>query len=301
MKQKQFLRTISNFILAGALVASLSSVALAAPPAQSGGQGTGTNQGTGVGQNAGASQSASMTQSSNALACSQTYVVQQGDTLGAIASQFFPSGGGSDRIIQATNAAVGTTGNFTNISDPNLIVPGQTLCIPAAAGATANNNVAGGTTVQQQPNPTAGVTAGNKSTVNNTNNAVFNQMLTTNPDKGLLVVENLSGSDIIFDLTDPEPGTAWVGPNQQKEFLLMPGQHQYSGHQPLGDFAIGADQFQVKAGQITWLSCFKNLCQLAQSSMLPGQGQSGQMQQPQSQSQMSGNQQQSQQPSNNSQ
>ncbi len=48
----------------------------------------------------------------------QEYTVQAGDTLGAIAAQF---GVTVDAIVQANN-----------IADPNLIVPGDTLTIPAA-------------------------------------------------------------------------------------------------------------------------------------------------------------------------
>ena len=48
----------------------------------------------------------------------QEYVVQAGDTLGAIATQF---GVTVDAIVQANE-----------IADPNLIVPGETLIIPAA-------------------------------------------------------------------------------------------------------------------------------------------------------------------------
>jgi hypothetical protein len=176
----------------------------------------------------------------------------------------------------------------------------QTAAQPQASNTQSDQMQQGqqmGSTQQQ-----AGNTAANSGPTNNTANVMFNQMLTSNPDRGLLVVENLSGSDIIFDLTQPEPdmtGSAWVGPSQQQTFLLMPGQHQYSGHQPLGDFAIAANQVQVKAGQITWLSCFKNQCQLAQSSMLPAQ----QMQQQAGntqQSGQSGSNQQLDQPSNNS-
>ena len=48
----------------------------------------------------------------------QTYVVQAGDTLGAIAAEF---GVTVDAIVQANE-----------ITDPNLIVPGETLVIPPA-------------------------------------------------------------------------------------------------------------------------------------------------------------------------
>jgi LysM repeat protein len=47
----------------------------------------------------------------------QEYVVQAGDSLGAIAEQF---GVTVDAIVQANS-----------IADPNLIVPGETLIIPA--------------------------------------------------------------------------------------------------------------------------------------------------------------------------
>lgn len=48
----------------------------------------------------------------------QQYVVQAGDTLSGIAAQF---GVTVDAIVQANE-----------ITDPNLIVPGETLVIPAA-------------------------------------------------------------------------------------------------------------------------------------------------------------------------
>jgi LysM repeat protein len=47
----------------------------------------------------------------------QEYTVQEGDTLGAIAEQF---GVTVDAIVQANS-----------ITDPNLIIPGETLIIPA--------------------------------------------------------------------------------------------------------------------------------------------------------------------------
>ena len=47
----------------------------------------------------------------------QQYVVQAGDSLGAIAAQF---GVTIDAIVQANS-----------ITDPNLIIPGETLIIPA--------------------------------------------------------------------------------------------------------------------------------------------------------------------------
>ena len=47
----------------------------------------------------------------------QEYVVQAGDTLGGIAAEF---GVTVDAIVQANS-----------ITDPNLIVPGETLIIPA--------------------------------------------------------------------------------------------------------------------------------------------------------------------------
>jgi LysM repeat protein len=55
---------------------------------------------------------------SGATGGQQEYTVQAGDTLGAIAAQF---GVTIDAIVQANS-----------IADPNLIVPGETLIIPAA-------------------------------------------------------------------------------------------------------------------------------------------------------------------------
>jgi len=66
---------------------------------------------------AGPSATAVPTDTPAATGGEQEYTVQAGDTLGAIAAQF---GVTVDAIVQANS-----------IADPNLIVPGETLIIPA--------------------------------------------------------------------------------------------------------------------------------------------------------------------------
>lgn len=53
----------------------------------------------------------------------QTYVVQSGDTLWAIAERFYGNGGQWPKIHQA---------NLDRIEDPDMIQPGWELSIPAA-------------------------------------------------------------------------------------------------------------------------------------------------------------------------
>jgi len=65
-----------------------------------------------------ASATVAPTEESPAAGGQQEYVVQDGDTLGAIAEQF---GVTIDAIVQANS-----------IADVNLIIPGETLIIPAA-------------------------------------------------------------------------------------------------------------------------------------------------------------------------
>jgi LysM repeat protein len=66
---------------------------------------------------AGASATAAPSQTAGPTGGQQEYTVQDGDTLGAIAVQF---GVTVDAIVEANN-----------IADPNLIVPGESLIIPA--------------------------------------------------------------------------------------------------------------------------------------------------------------------------
>ncbi|MCB0197502.1 MAG: LysM peptidoglycan-binding domain-containing protein, partial [Anaerolineae bacterium] len=64
--------------------------------------------------------------------CTQDYTVQSGDSLTSIAGQFFGSGDAYAAIVNATNAAA-SSGAYTAIDNPSLIVPGWTLCIPDTA------------------------------------------------------------------------------------------------------------------------------------------------------------------------
>jgi hypothetical protein len=182
------------------------------------------------------------------LVCSQTQVVQDGTSVSDIASRFFNNAQGLNTVI---------------------------LCVPAQTD-TANAGAAGTGTGQQgqfqQGQQGTGGTTG--------------QGFNLTPGQGMLIVENLADSDIIFDVTQPNPTSAWVGPGQQQQFALPAGTYSFMGHHPLGDFGITPGQVQVSAGQVTRLSCSANLCQpvLSQQGQQQ-QGQQGQFQQGQQQGQ----------------
>ncbi|MCB0168143.1 MAG: LysM peptidoglycan-binding domain-containing protein [Anaerolineae bacterium] len=65
------------------------------------------------------------------VSCAQDYTVQSGDSLTSIAGQLFGSGDAYSAIVDATNAAA-QSGSYNTITNPSLIVPGWTLCIPNA-------------------------------------------------------------------------------------------------------------------------------------------------------------------------
>ncbi|HXW00268.1 MAG TPA: LysM peptidoglycan-binding domain-containing protein, partial [Anaerolineae bacterium] len=238
-----------NILVTILLLASLVRLALAAPELQSGDQNAGTGQGTGANQGAG--------QNSASSDCVQTYVVKRGDSLSAIAQRFLGNLFAYNLIFQATNAAVGTDG-FTPIRNPNIIEPGQVLCIPASSvtGAGTAGGVVTGTTQ-----------------VTVTGSGTASQTFTLTPEQGVLLVENRAGGDFVFDLTQPEPGSALVAPNHLQPFIVPAGRQGYMAHHPIGQFSIDPGQVQVNAGRITHLICFRDVCQLASLVQPSGQSQ----------------------------
>lgn len=227
------LKVAFNILVVVLLLLSLVRLALAAPQLQGGGQTTGPTQGTG--------------QSKAVSVCAQTYVVQRGDSLSVIAQRFLGNLLAYNLIFQATNEAVGSDG-FTPIRDPNIIEPGQVLCIPAASGVISGTvGVALTSTVQITPAlvSTPGLT------------------FTLAPGEGILLVENRAEGDFVFDLTQPKPGSALVPPNYLQPFIVPAGLQGYMAHHPIGQFSITPGQVQVAAGQITHLICFREVCQLA--------------------------------------
>jgi glyoxylase-like metal-dependent hydrolase (beta-lactamase superfamily II) len=66
----------------------------------------------------------------------QDYVVQAGDTLSALAGQFYGDPAAYPTIVEATNGKAATDNSYTLIDNPNRIAIGQKLFIPTQAEAT---------------------------------------------------------------------------------------------------------------------------------------------------------------------
>ncbi len=242
------LKVIFNILVALMLLLSLVRLTLAAPQLQGGEPQGSPNQGTDAGAD----------QSNTVSMCAQTYVVQRGDSLSLIAQRFLGNLLAYNLIFQATNEAVGTDG-FTPIRDPNIIEPGQILCIPASSRViTGTVGAALTSTVQITPAlvSTSGLT------------------FTLAPGEGVLLVENRAEGDFVFDLTQPKPGSALVPPNYLQPFIVPAGLQGYMAHHPIGQFSIAPGQVQVAAGQITHLICFREVCQLA-ALVKPSDSQAG--------------------------
>lgn len=236
MSEKK-LKITFNILIALLLLLSLVRLALAAPQLQDGEQSDSQNQGN----------NPSAGQNNTVSICAQTYTVQRGDSLSTIAQRFLGNLLAYDLIFQATNAAVGTDG-FTPIRDPNLIEPGQILCIPAS------NGVISGTT---------GTVLTSTTQITPTDATIAGLTFTLAANEGVLLVENRAGGDFVFDLTQPKPGSALVPPNYLQPFIVPAGLQGYMAHHPIGQFSITPGQVQVAAGQITHLICFREVCQLA--------------------------------------
>jgi len=74
---------------------------------------------------------------SPATGCQSDYVVQAGDSLSKIAEKLLGSKQAYPAIVEATNAAAASDARYTRIDNPNVIVPGWTLCVPPAATPAA--------------------------------------------------------------------------------------------------------------------------------------------------------------------
>jgi len=74
--------------------------------------------------------------SAQAPATGQVYIVQPGDWLMNLARRFYGSSGRYTRIIDGTNAMAAVDSSFATITNPNSLVPGQKLWIPATPFGT---------------------------------------------------------------------------------------------------------------------------------------------------------------------
>lgn len=70
-----------------------------------------------------------------AVACEEDYTVQLADWLSKISDRFLGDVLAYPAIALATNAAAASDASYAVIVDPDLIEPGQKLCIPSAADA----------------------------------------------------------------------------------------------------------------------------------------------------------------------
>jgi LysM repeat protein len=238
MVEKKYIKAIFYSLAVVLLLVEMVGLATAASLLQ------GNNQATG--------------QTRSASACSQTYVVQRGDLLSRIAEKYLGSLLAYNLIFQATNAAVGTDG-FTRIRDPNLIEPGQILCIPVVPAATTGS---------------AGAVITNTTPITSTGSiSITGFPFSVAPGEGVLLVENRAEGDFVFDLTQPKPGSALVPPNQLQPFIVPAGLQGYMAHHPIGQFIIKSGQVQVNAGQVMHLICFRHECQLASRVQASAQSQ----------------------------
>lgn len=73
--------------------------------------------------------------------CNQEIVVQSGDWLSQIAKKYLGNVGAYASIVEATNAKASSDKTFDRINDPNLIYPGQKLCIPNSPAVATGNTV----------------------------------------------------------------------------------------------------------------------------------------------------------------
>ncbi len=77
--------------------------------------------------------------------CVQEIVVQEGESLTTIAARTLGTQSAHRKIIDATNAMAAVDASYARIDDPNTIIGGWKLCIPAGTptAATENTNVEG--------------------------------------------------------------------------------------------------------------------------------------------------------------
>jgi uncharacterized surface protein with fasciclin (FAS1) repeats len=178
------------------------------------------------------------TQEPLAAGCGEDYVVQANDSLSAIADKYLGDIGAYQQIVDANNKAAATNQTYAMIDDPNIISVGQTLCIPGSAQAQATT----GQETTTIPTDSAAMTA--------------DQTQVEVPEgKAALLFENYSFVDLVVDISGPTADSAVIVPDGKQEFVLEPGQYNYNGHQPGGDFSVTPGTFELKPGEVVRLTC----------------------------------------------
>jgi uncharacterized surface protein with fasciclin (FAS1) repeats len=182
------------------------------------------------------------TQEPVAVGCAEDYVVQANDSLSAIADKYLGDIGAYQQIVDANNIAAETNQTYVAIDDPNIISVGQTLCIPGSPQTQTAAQTPTGQPETTAPLNDAAVTA--------------DQTQVEVPEgKAALIFENYSFVDLVFDLSGPTADSAVVVPDGKQEFVLEPGQYNYNGHQPGGDFSVSPGTFELKPGEVVRLTC----------------------------------------------
>jgi uncharacterized surface protein with fasciclin (FAS1) repeats len=182
------------------------------------------------------------TQEPIAAGCTEDYVVQANDSLSTIADKYLGDIGAYQQIVDANNIAAETNQSYVVIDDPNIISVGQTLCIPGSPQAQTTAQTPASQPATTAPLNNAAVTA--------------DQAPVEVPEgKAALIFENYSFVDLVFDLSGPTADSAVVVPDGKQEFVLEPGQYNYNGHQPGGDFSVSPGTFELKPGEVVRLTC----------------------------------------------
>lgn len=211
-----------------------------------------TGTGDGAADDSAATPGGTTAAEATAAGCAENYVVQASDSLSQIAAKYLGDPFAFSQIVEATNAAAAGNQTYAAIDDPDLIEVGQTVCIPGspeAATTTAGEN----TTTPQDVTTTAA-----------------DQTTAVPEGKAVVVFENFSFVDLVFDLSGPTPDSLVIPPDGKQEFILEPGQYTYHAHQPGGDFSVAPGAFELEAGQAITLSCSDSpTC--AMQEVAPGQ------------------------------
>lgn len=195
--------------------------------------------------------SAAMVEGAQPVACTEDYVVQADDSLSQIANKFYSDPQAFPTIVEATNAVAATHENYARIDDPNLIIIGQTLCIPGPTETPA---------AMATPTTGEGVKTSDEA------------MMAVPEGKNLVIFENLSSVDLVVDFSGPTPDSLVVPPGAKQDFVLESGQYQYNGHQPGGGFSVTPGEFELTE-QPVQLICYDDESCHVQSLNVP-QGES---------------------------
>jgi hypothetical protein len=83
----------------------------------------------------------------------QPYIIQLSDSLWKLANKYLGDGNAYPSIVEATAAKAARDPSFSPITNPNLIVPGQKIWIPAAVSPVAAVEMAEAPTDQATPSP----------------------------------------------------------------------------------------------------------------------------------------------------